>query len=183
MGHLREWTSRLGVLLTRRSRHTDEDLRNELEFHREQLEQDLLERGLDPAAARQEARRQLGPSLRHVENYTDQRSWFAGETLIQDVRYGFRTFLRTPGSTAAALATLALGIAVTTTVLTVAYGVLVRPLPYASPQELVYVSEGRAGSLGNLGFGTFADLRDRTRTLSSAAAIRSWQTTDRKSVV
>ena len=178
MGSLREWLIRFGVLLTRRARAHDEDLRSELEFHRDMIEADLLKRGVEPAAARREARLRVGGPTQLLDQYGDQRSWRLGESLLQDARYGLRSLGRTPGFTIAAVVTLALGIGATTTVLTVSRAVLIEPLPYTTASRLVMISEDASeDGLGNIGFGTFTEFRDRTRSFTAMAAIRSWQTT------
>ena len=178
MGYLREWLTRLGVLLARRARSRDDDLRTELEFHREMIEADLLQRGVEPSAAHREARIRVGGTTQLLDQYGDQRSWRLGESFLQDLRYGLRSFARTPGFTIAAVVTLALGIGATTTVLTVVRAVLIEPLPYTTASRLAMISEDVSGQgLGNIGFGTYIEFRDRTRSFSAMAAVRSWQTT------
>ena len=61
------------------------------------------------------------------------------ETLISDIRYGFRLLLHEPGTTVVAVLTLALGIGTMTAIFSVVNGVLLRPLPYDAPDELVMV--------------------------------------------
>jgi putative ABC transport system permease protein len=61
--------------------------------------------------------------------------------LIQDIRHAFRLFLRTPIVTATALLTIALGVGGSTAVLSVVYGVMLRPLPYPQPDRLVELFE------------------------------------------
>jgi putative ABC transport system permease protein len=63
------------------------------------------------------------------------------DSLIQDLRYGARTFLRRPGFTIAAIGSLALGIGVTTALFTVLNAVALRPLPYAGTDRLLWMTQ------------------------------------------
>src|SRR5512141_3146500 len=63
------------------------------------------------------------------------------EHLLQDVRYGLRGFIRQPAFSLTAILALALGIGANTAVFSVVYGVLLKPLPFPHPEQLVYVHD------------------------------------------
>src|SRR6266496_1304734 len=95
------------------------------------------------------------------------------DSLIQDVRYGVRMLRKSPGFTAIAVLTLALGIGASTAVFSVVDTVLLRPLPYDHPGQLVTVTETlpEMGSdeLG-VSAGEYQDYRDRNRSFSEVAS-------------
>jgi putative ABC transport system permease protein len=74
--------------------------------------------------------------------------WLAGTT--RDVRYGFRTLRREPGYTTLVITLMALGIAATTTLVSVTSGVLLKPLPWPEPERLVRLEERREGRSGRI---------------------------------
>lgn len=98
------------------------------------------------------------------------------ETLIQDVRYGWRMLAKNPGFTAIAVVTLALGIGASTAIFSVVDTVLLRPLPYQQPGQVVVVSETlpqmSSEEIG-VSAGEFQDYRDRNRSFSQVAAYES----------
>ena len=98
---------------------------------------------------------------------------------LQDLRFAARTLRKSPGYTAIALATLSLGIGANAAVFSVLDAVLLRPLPYASGDRLVMLGDRtpRGGSPNNVGYATYVELRDGSRTFDAMAAVRSWQPT------
>jgi putative ABC transport system permease protein len=105
--------------------------------------------------------------------------WISAETLLQDLRYGLRWLRRNPGFAAVAVVTLALGIGATTAIFTVVNAVLLRPLPYPHPEELVYVQKNLPPPFGGInpyaGNREFVAWRNQSRTLSPIAAyMYSW---------
>src|SRR5512143_1770099 len=96
-------------------------------------------------------------------------------TIIQDARYGLRMLGKNPGFTTVAVLTLALGIGATTAIFSVAYGVLLRPLPYPQPDRIVELHEiNLKGGQMNFADPNFADVRNGSRSLAGAAQYSSW---------
>ena len=95
------------------------------------------------------------------------------ETLLNDIRYGFRMLRKTPGFTAVALITLMLGIGANVAIFTIVYGVLLRPLPYANPGRLVQVYDAnpeRATTFGPFSPQDYDDLVRQNEAFESLAA-------------
>ena len=94
-------------------------------------------------------------------------------TLAQDVRYALRVLLRSPGSTAASLLTLGLGVGAATAIFSIVNGVLLRPLAYREPERLanLWVDLGvGAQSLPAMSPGDYQDYKQRSRLFESLAA-------------
>ncbi len=97
------------------------------------------------------------------------------ETLWQDLRYGMRLLAKVPGFTAVAILTLALGIGASTSIFSVADAVLLRPLPYPNPQQIVRVWEQAPdGHRMNLAEPNFDDFRTQNNTFASLAEYEYW---------
>src|SRR5580692_1659976 len=99
-------------------------------------------------------------------------------SIIPDVRYSARALLRSPGFTAVAVVTLALGIGANASIFSVARAVLLRPLPFPAPERLVEVSESRIDrGWTNASFthANFWDVHDANHSLSAMGAL-GWTT-------
>ena len=92
-------------------------------------------------SARENALRQFGNPTQTRENLREMRSFILLETLWQDVRFGARLLRKNPLFALVAIVTLALGIGINTAVFSLVHGILLEPLPYAHPEELVMVGK------------------------------------------
>jgi predicted permease len=157
------------------------DVDEELELHLDLVAEELVGEGWPPEAARVEARQRFG-DLEGTRRYCReldarkemQMKWTESlGDLGQDLRFGGRQLLKSPGFTLVAVLTLALGIGATTAIFSVVYGVLLRPLPYSQPDELVRpLFRSREGQLsGAFSAPNFVDLRAQSKTLSGVAAV------------
>jgi putative ABC transport system permease protein len=98
--------------------------------------------------------------------------------MIQDLRQALRAFWKSPGFTAVAVLTLALGIGANTAIFSIVNAVLLRPLPFRDPSRLVELSEydtrrGDVSSVGSISYPDFADIRSLNHSFESVAAFDS----------
>jgi len=168
---------RLSSLLGRRP--VEEEVENELAFHLEIVQRDLIARGMTPDAARAEALRRFGdiPSVRAAcerlgrqREQQRSRAELLGE-LGHDVRFGLRQLGRSRGFAGTAIATLVVGIAAMSTVFSVLEAVALRPLPFADPDRVVRIVPTRRGSPLDAGAGVeLAVLRGLDRAFVQVGA-------------
>ncbi|HSA54504.1 MAG TPA: ABC transporter permease [Gemmatimonadaceae bacterium] len=173
-GNRSVWRS-LVAIVTRRK--VDRDLEEELRDH---LERDVAWRvraGVDPAEARRLAMADLGGVVRTREEVRDVHGITRLEDLARDVRFAFRRLRRDPRHALLATLTLGIGIGAATAVFSAVDGVLLKPLPFRSPDELVMVwhTKPREGlERLDLAPGTFLDLQERARDVVRLAASNPW---------
>jgi predicted permease len=135
MDRLKGWLKQLRALAVKD--RLERELDEEIAFHLRMETERLVGEGLEPAEARRRAGLAFGGVERAKEEVRDGR-WVRGlETLVSDLGYGVRTLRSRPGFAAAAILTLALGVGGTTAVFSVVRAVLLEPLPYKRPGQLV----------------------------------------------
>src|SRR5512147_1356800 len=97
------------------------------------------------------------------------------QTLLNDLRHAMRRLRRSPGFTATALLTVALGVGATTAMFSAVHGVLLKPLPYPEPERLVMIrgaSRVQAGSPGVISYPDYLDWQRQARSFEAIAALR-----------
>jgi len=135
MAILRTWFRRARGVFTRRRQ--DVDLADELHAHLDAHIADNVRAGLPIDDARRDALLKLGGLAQAVEACRDRRSLPFVEKTMQDLRYALRMLVKTPGFSAVAIVTLALGIGANTAVFSLVSAVLLRSLPFPEANRLV----------------------------------------------
>lgn len=135
---------------------------------------DLMDRGITRDEAEQTARREFGNVTRIEERSREVWQWPAIETLLADIKLSLRRLRNSPGFAMTVILTLAIGIGANTAVFSVVNNVLIKPLPYPEPDQLVALNLNAPGAPG------LADFRDGLRLSASmyltfAADNRSFQ--------
>ncbi|HXZ10890.1 MAG TPA: ABC transporter permease [Candidatus Sulfotelmatobacter sp.] len=160
-------------LFWRRQRRESE-LDEEIQAHLEMAARDRIERGEPPARAAEAARKEFGNAV--LVREAAQEMWGGGafDRFMQDVRFGMRMLARTPGFTAIAILTLALGIGANTALFSVVNGVLLAPLPFPEPERLVMLSEKTKNfEHSSIPYPNFLDWQRGNHTFSAMATFTS----------
>jgi predicted permease len=140
----------------------DQELKEEVREHLEQQVRENVAKGMSPEAARTAALRTLGGIAQIEQQCRDARGGRVLADFVQDLRYGFRQLLRSPGFSALAVLCLTLGIGANAAVFSWVEGILFRPYPAVTHQERLFALAGTAqGKTGaeELSWPDYLDLR------------------------
>ena len=151
---------------------------DELRFHLDARYEEFRALGLSPEEARAEAERRLGnlgpvrEQCISIDNQWQREATMSDmvRNALADLRYALRQLRRSPTLAASAILCVALGIGANTSVFSVVSAVLIRPLPFAKPDQLVVVSEGIERIGGNTGRISAPDYLDYRELVGSAFA-------------
>jgi predicted permease len=161
-----------------RGRRLDADLDAELLSYVDEITERKIAGGLDPAAARRQAVREVGGLDQVKEEVRDIRIGRLVEETARDAAYAWRMLRKAPGFAAAAVITLALGVGANTAIFSVVHALLIAPLPYINPDRLVFVWADQATEgypRAPLSGPELTDLDTRTSLFEGFGAI--WATT------
>ena len=178
MEKLRELLRRIGMLQHRGQLASE--LQEEMQLHLELRRQQQFESGVPANDAAAAAHRRFGnPTLLRERSYTAW-GWQWLETLLQDMLYGLRAMLRSPGITIVALLSLALGIGANTAIFSLMDAVMLRSLPVKDPGKLMLL--GTANDRGHengfditdlFSYPVYRQFQQRNHVFSHFAAILS----------
>jgi predicted permease len=154
-------------------------LNDELQFHLDQQFKENIAQGLSPEEARTAALRTFGNPALIRDQSRSSWSWNWLEKFGRNLRYGVRTLTRSPGFALTAILVMALGIGATTSLFTIVRAVLLKPLPFRDPDNLVMVYEHFRDDTKGDGFNVvapadFRDWRRQTHGFEDMAAGRTY---------
>jgi predicted permease len=150
-----------------RGERLNREIDEEFEAHIEEA----IAAGRDP----EEARRAFGSALRAREASHTVRVSARLEELVQDARFGARLLIRNAGFTIVVVLTLALGIGINTVIFSVVDGVLLNPLPFPHPEQLVTLHESKPNfASGSISYPNFLDWRKDNHTFAAMGLARSY---------
>jgi len=154
-------------------RRVEQELDDEIRDHIERQTAENISRGMRPEQARTVAMRAFGGVERWKEESRDTRRVSLLENSFRDVHYALRSLRRSPGFTAVAGLTLALGIGATSTVFSVANTLLLRPMPFPNGERIAILVTHDAGDprQGPASIPEFHDWQQRLRAFSDVAAL------------
>jgi predicted permease len=147
---------------------------DEMRYHIECEIQSHIDRGMSRHEAERIARRDFGGVERHKDDARDTRGFTMLDDAARDLGYAARVLRRSPAFAVAVVLTFALGIGCTTTIFSLVHGILLRPLPYKNPAELVALWErnvARNADHNVVSWENFDAWRARTTAFAGMAAM------------
>jgi predicted permease len=162
------------------TRQMDQEFARELDAHLDMLAEENVRRGMSTEEARRAARIRLGGRTQLQETNRELHGLPALETFFQDTRYAFRMLRKNLGFTAVAVLTMAVGIGANTAIFSVVYAMLLKPLPYSEPEQLLTLFEAQpqaGGKATGWSYANFAELREQNHIFSDMAASQQHQLT------
>ncbi len=166
---------RMAMLMLFRRGQQSGRLNDELAFHLDQQVKENIAGGMAPEEARYAALRTFGNPAQLRDEARSSWNWNWLEKVLRDLHYGARTLTRSPGFSLTAILVMALGIGASTSLFTIVRSVLLKPLPFRDPDNLVMVYEHFRNATGGDGFNVvspadFNDWRSQTHGFADMAA-------------
>ena len=157
-----------------RRKNIERDLDAEVRSYADLLEEEKMSNGMNSNEAKRSARMSVGGPEQLKEEIRSVRTGIWLETLAQDLRFAARTLRKNPSFTAIAILTLALGVGANAAIFSLVDAVLLHPLPFRAPNQLVMLWEKPPNFDHNtISALTFLDWKDQSRSFQSIAGIAS----------